>query len=75
MVKANNIKNKERLVTVKVREDDALLIKRVVALANVKTVDVVKLWPQCPQCGFPIVKITKKIFCLNCGAEFKLERI
>ncbi|MFZ8811041.1 MAG: hypothetical protein ACO2PN_23400 [Pyrobaculum sp.] len=63
----------ERLVTVKVRESDALLIKRVAATTNAKVVDIVKLWPRCPKCGFPIVGVAKKIFCLNCGAEYRLE--
>jgi len=59
-------------VTVKLRGEDAILIKQVAARANAKIIDVVKLWPRCPKCGFPLTQISKKIFCLKCGREHKL---
>jgi rRNA maturation endonuclease Nob1 len=60
-------------VTIKLRGDDALLLKQVVARANAKILDMMKLWPRCTACGFPLTQVASKIFCLNCGKEYKLS--
>jgi len=60
-------------VTVKLRGGDAMLLKQVVARANAKILDVMKLWPRCPACGFPLTQVANKIFCLNCSKEYKLS--
>jgi len=69
----NSAKYQYQNVTVKLRGDDALLLKQLVAHANVKILDVVKLWPRCPACGFPLAQVASRIFCLKCNKEYKLE--
>jgi len=59
-------------VTVKLRAEDATLLKQVVARANAKILDAMKLWPRCSQCGFPLVYVAGRIFCLQCSKEYKL---
>jgi hypothetical protein len=60
-------------VTVKLRGSDALLLKHVAARANAKILDIIKLWPRCPACGFPLTQVAGRIFCLNCVKEYKLS--
>ena len=59
-------------VTVKLRAEDAMLLKQVVARANAKILDAMKLWPRCPACGFPLVYVAGRIFCLQCSKEYEL---
>jgi len=60
-------------VDFKIREGDALILREIAASLNVKLADVVKLWPRCPTCGFPLVQVASRIFCLKCNKEYKLE--
>jgi uncharacterized Zn finger protein (UPF0148 family) len=62
-------------VTIKLRGDDALLLKQVAARANAKILDMMKLWPRCPACGFPLTQVAGRIFCLNCSKEYRLSGV
>jgi hypothetical protein len=60
-------------VSIKLRGGDALLLKQVAARANAKILDMMKLWPRCPACNFPLTQVAGRILCLNCGKEYKLS--
>ena len=61
-------------VGLKIREEDALALKEIVASLNVKLADVVKLWPQCPQCLFKVVELAGKLVCPKCRESYKLVK-
>jgi tRNA(Ile2) C34 agmatinyltransferase TiaS len=62
-----------RRVDFKIREEDAVVLREVAAPLNVKLVDIVKLWPRCPACGFKVVEVAGNVLCLKCGKKYKLS--
>jgi len=62
-----------RRVDFKIREEDAAVLREIAAALNVKLADIVKLWPQCPRCGFKVVEVAGRLVCPKCNSLYKLE--
>jgi hypothetical protein len=60
-------------VDLKIREEDAFILRELAAALNVKIADIIKLWPRCPRCNFPLAQVVSKIFCIKCNEEYKLS--
>jgi ribosomal protein S27AE len=58
-----------RRVDLKVREEDAVALREIAASLNVKLVDIIKLWPRCPSCGFKLVEVAGRLVCIKCGMQ------
>ncbi len=64
----------KRRVDFKIREEDALALREIAAALNVKLVDIIKLWPRCPQCGFKVAELAGKLVCPKCQSLYKLVK-
>jgi len=62
-----------RRVDFKIREEDAATLRELAAALNAKLVDIIKLWPKCPKCGFKVVEFAGKVMCPKCGEFYKLK--
>ena len=62
-----------RRVDFKIREEDAAALRELAATLNAKIVDIIKLWPRCPQCGFKIIDLAGTLMCTKCGEFYKLK--
>jgi tRNA(Ile2) C34 agmatinyltransferase TiaS len=61
-------------VDLKIREEDASVLREIATALNVKLADIVKLWPRCPQCGFKVVEVAGKLVCLKCQDAYKFVK-
>jgi uncharacterized Zn finger protein (UPF0148 family) len=63
-----------RYVDIKIRREHAAVLRELATRLGVKLADIVRLWPRCPKCGFPLMQLEEAaVMCPNCRRRYELE--